>query len=510
MTRENIKKQFVKNVGSGMIAQVVFFVVGMILLPYVMRHLGVEAYGVYELAASAIAFFNILQLGIAPGLMRFYSQAIAANDREAIRKISGAAQLALGGLGLIGSISIIVMIPFFMDFYNIPEVLRHDTVGLIICMSISFVTNMIFIVPNSLIIGNNRCDVSNGIEIAANLWRLVSVICTFELVGPTILVLGVCLLSAQIFRLIAFLAFAIKFTGHRAIISRKSIDLVTLRSLAGFSLLMFVNTIAFFMVMQCPSLIVGKTMGVKYVTLLAPAKLLGNAIASFITKASNPLVPIASQFKENKECARLGRWAISVATIIFLIGLGILLPLVIYGEKIVGLWLSSEFGSAWTIIVIFALGAVVSQVASVLHYLALGGGGMKPVVFSQVVVGVVISIGIAVGTTYGGWSLISVASYVLACRVIRNMFYLTIAYSKQLNYNILQFFRQVYLEPLILFSVVALLGMLMRYFWLFESTISLVAGVLMVFCMYTALAFLISPATAKFLKAIPRQITSGR
>ena len=95
------KRQFAKNAASGFVAQAVAVCVGFITLPYLIWRLGPEMYGISQLAQAALEFFIFLQLGMGPTLIRYCSQAIAKNDREAICKVSSTAQLILGILGAI-------------------------------------------------------------------------------------------------------------------------------------------------------------------------------------------------------------------------------------------------------------------------------------------------------------------------------------------------------------------------------------------------------------------------
>jgi len=98
MPRSN-KKQFAINAASGWLAQGSLIVTGIILIAYAISSMGKQEYGFFQLGRSAIALFMFLQLGMAPTLVRFCSQAIAAKDKDEIATISSTAQLLLGSLG---------------------------------------------------------------------------------------------------------------------------------------------------------------------------------------------------------------------------------------------------------------------------------------------------------------------------------------------------------------------------------------------------------------------------
>ena len=74
---KSIKRQFAINAGSGFLAQLATAGVGFVILPYAIWRLGDEAYGLFQLARSALVFFMFLQMGMGPTLVRFCAKAIA-------------------------------------------------------------------------------------------------------------------------------------------------------------------------------------------------------------------------------------------------------------------------------------------------------------------------------------------------------------------------------------------------------------------------------------------------
>lgn len=481
-------------------------VVGFVLMPYAIRRLGHEAYGVYQLAQSSLSFFMLLELGMGPTLVRFCAQAIARNDRETIRKISSTGQAILGTLGLVAMVTMIAAIPFFLRFYSIPSGMRFDTAVLLGCMAVSLFLSMSFIVPQGIILGSNRYDLANGTEVVANLLRLVLTIGTFEVFGPSVLLLGACILATQAFRFVALFAFAMRQVGRAAIFSPHAVDRGAFRSMAGFSTLNVINSAAFAVVLQGPLLIVGKVMGPEMVTLFAPAVVVSTAMQGFLAQMSRPLVPLASRALADNDRARLGRLSMLTGRVSACVGLGIALTLCVFGNRAVGLWLGPTMAGIWPVVAIMALGTVISQTAGANYSVALGGGDIWPTVKSQVVLGIVVSAGVAVGTSVFAWNLVQVAAFIVTCQCIRNVFYLTYAYAAQFSYSTRPYIIYVYLKPLCLFLAVATAGVLMRQGIAPDSLVVLAAEVTGTLLLYAVLCWaLLLPAeiTASISRFIP-------
>lgn len=374
----SLKQQFATNAASGIVAQGVMVVVGLILMPYLMSQLGSKAYGVSQLAQSTLIFFSLLQLGMGPTLIRYCSQAITRHDQEAISKVSSTAQLILGSLGLLGMFGIIGFIPFFLTFYNIPPEMTFDVSGLLLCLALSFLLNFIFIVPRGLVLGSNRYDQANGIEIITNLLRLGVVLLTFWLFGPSLLLLGICILFTQVFRFVTYFVFAIIHTGRSALFSIPAVNREMLKSFFGFSSLNLINTLASALVIQGPVLIIGKVLGTEMVTMFAPVVLVAMAVEGFLGRMSMPLVPLASKAQAENNPKKMGEWSIMIAGVSVISGLTMAIPFCVFGDRIIGMWLGASMAPIWIPVTIMLTGTVISQSAGANYFLAIGGGVHSP------------------------------------------------------------------------------------------------------------------------------------
>ena len=482
---KSIKRQFAINAGSGFLAQLTVSGVGFIILPYAIWRLGDESYGLFQLARSALVFFMFLQMGMGPTLVRFCAKAIANKDHEDIHKVSSSSQLILGILGFIGVLGVVIMIPFFLRIYDVSEELEPETIGLLVCMAASLFLNLLFIVPSGLLLGCNRYDVANGIEIVANLLRLGLIVACFELIGPSIWLMGLCMFSSQLFRFVLFFTFAYKYLGKVVFFSVKAVNRESLKSLFSFGALYLVNTIALYFVIQGPILIIGAVpgLGPKAVTLFSPAILIATSLQSFLGQMSKPLVPLASKAQAEGNTRRLGQMAVQVAGVIVSVGLLIVLPLTIYGQEIIGLWLGQAKSYLWLLIAIMAVGIVISRSAAALSYIALGGGSILPEVYSQVVLGFVTFTGVVIGAVVFQWDLLSIGIFMTVTRCLRCAVYLPWAYRKAFSFAISEYVTKVFIKPVLIFLMILVVGRLLRvsefegnYIWLICQSIVLFAA----------------------------------
>ena len=90
-----------RNVSTRYLAIFVDGVLGLVLLPFNVSHLGTSAYGLWALTASVTWFFGVLDLGYGSALVKFIAQYRAWRDRSALNEILSTIGLVFTGLGVL-------------------------------------------------------------------------------------------------------------------------------------------------------------------------------------------------------------------------------------------------------------------------------------------------------------------------------------------------------------------------------------------------------------------------
>jgi O-antigen/teichoic acid export membrane protein len=431
-----------------------------------------------------------LQLGMGPTLVRFFAKTISKGEKDELRKINSTAQFLLGSLGFFASVLFLCLIPVFINFYNIPEAFVKETIGLLICIAISLFLNMTLIVPQGLVFGFNRYDLSSFIEIGGHLLHLLFIVALFELFRPSIFFVGLAILLSSFFRFVMLFAVAIKNMGKAILFSFHSVNRNMIRSIFGFSMLNIANSIAAAVVSQGPVFIIGKVMGESMVTAFSPALLISVGMCGFLGKTTRPLVPIASLDHVQNKGAGLAKLAISSGQLAAFLGFGMALPLSTFGHEIMMFWLGKELAWIWPIVAVMTTGVAISQVQAANYYLALGGGHIKPTVYSQIIMAVVVFSGTIVGTVWFEWTLLAVSLHIGACILVCNTFYLAYEYSRQFSYTYLNYLWAVYGLPALFASICCAGGWILKctshslniFLLIIQSVIVLTAYTILCWC----------------------------
>ena len=95
---------------------------GIVLMPFTVRHLGTAEYGLWMLVASLTYYFQLLDLGYGSGLVRHVADADARGDVTAVNNILSTFVVVYAGLGLLAAVGTVGLI-----FWAVPRFWRRAT-----------------------------------------------------------------------------------------------------------------------------------------------------------------------------------------------------------------------------------------------------------------------------------------------------------------------------------------------------------------------------------------------
>lgn len=90
-----------RNVSTRYLAIFIDGVIGLVLLPFNVAHLGPSAYGLWALTTSVTWFFGVLDLGYGSALVKFVAQYRAWRDRSALNEIVSTISVVFSVLGVV-------------------------------------------------------------------------------------------------------------------------------------------------------------------------------------------------------------------------------------------------------------------------------------------------------------------------------------------------------------------------------------------------------------------------
>src|SRR5260370_42346073 len=95
------KLVIVKNVGSSWFALGTNVLVGIFLSPFILHHLGDEAFGLWILIFSVTGYYGLFDLGIRSSIVRYVAKYSATKEGHELNRLINTAMFGYPGMGFL-------------------------------------------------------------------------------------------------------------------------------------------------------------------------------------------------------------------------------------------------------------------------------------------------------------------------------------------------------------------------------------------------------------------------
>jgi O-antigen/teichoic acid export membrane protein len=157
-----------RNVSTRYLAIGVEAVLGLVVLPFNVAHLGQSAYGLWMLTASITAYFSVLDLGYSGALVKFVAQYRAKHDYEALNDILSTTFVVFATFGAVTYLVAIGIAIFLGHIFHLSPDQLHTGRMVLLIISLGVATGTAFNVFGGVINGFQRYDLNNVVGAASS------------------------------------------------------------------------------------------------------------------------------------------------------------------------------------------------------------------------------------------------------------------------------------------------------------------------------------------------------
>ena len=290
-----------KNLLTNLLSMVVNVIVGILYTPYLVKNLGVAAYGVIPLSLLLNQYINILANSLTRAVTRFYAvEYKKGNYEEASSYFSSSIVLTLV-LAIIFVPLCCIPIHYLEHLLDIPQELLSSAKILFFLSIISFFVSVSCNCINTTVFSENRLDLINYVKIIRHLSKLIFNFIFFSIYGIDLIWVGVSYLLSEVASIL-FSIYAYKTTKPQAIVfsvlkTRYSVIKPVFNMIVWVALISFADTFIY----KIDSILVTNYFGISQTGMLGSMTEIGSyciSIASIIGTLFSPLILIA--YSENR------------------------------------------------------------------------------------------------------------------------------------------------------------------------------------------------------------------
>jgi O-antigen/teichoic acid export membrane protein len=368
-------------------------VLGLVMLPFNARHLGGSEYGLWMLAASVVAYFPILDLGLGSAMERAVAHHRAQRDPHAINEVASTLVFVFAGTGLLALLVVSGVAWNFGRFFDLgPEQARIGRL-LMMMIGVQVAMGLPFTIFGGIVNGFQRTYLNAAVGGCVSLAVALVNIAVLMSGGGLVMLVG----AMTATRMLGYVAY--RLNAYRVFpllrIRRSLFRRGRLRDLTGFGAWMMVQGASVKANYASDAIVIGAFLSTGSVAVWTIAQRLADAVLQLTNQLNHVLFPIVVDADTSGRNDRLTEVLVqgtrlSLATIIPVAG-----SLALLADPVVIGWTGPQFAAAALIVKILAM-VVLVRVGSWTANTVLQGAGAHRLVAVSNLITAIVNIGLSV------------------------------------------------------------------------------------------------------------------
>lgn len=377
-----------RNVSTRYLAILFETVIGLVMLPFNLQHLGAAQYGLWILAGSVTVHFSVLDLGYGGALVKFIAQYRAQQNRRALNEIASTMFFLLAGFGLVAYL-LAALVAFNLGTL-FPKITPDQAAlgkWLLLIIGVHVALSFPFNIFGGVTSGFQRYDANNIVAMATSA-TVAGVNVALLLAGYSLVTLVACTTLVRVIAYFVYMRNAYRVYPDLRI--RPSLfHRARLREVTGFSVYSAVINWANKLNYQMDGLVVGALVGSAAVAVWAVAERIVSGTQRLTNQLNGVLFPVIVHSDTTDDKRRLQQillqgTRLSLATVI-----PIATALMMLADPLVRSWAGEEMVAAAPVLQILAIAVVIRVGNATGSTLLKGSGQHKVVAFTNIGAGLV-------------------------------------------------------------------------------------------------------------------------
>ena len=361
-----------KNTLLNFISQAVPLLVGVVTIPFIVRGLGTDRFGLLSLAWVILGYFAIFDLGLGRATTKFVAEALGKGEEKEVPCIVWTAVTVQAVLGIVGALALAGITPLLVErILNIPPDLVGEAKATFYLLALSVPVVLVSGSFRGVLEASQRFDLVNAVKIPTSaltfLLPLAGLWLGLKLPGIVALIL-----SARVGALITFIIMNFRITPK---LREYSGSLSLFPRLFAFGGWVTVSSIVSPILEYLDRFLIGSLLSIGAVAYYSAPYEAVTRLRIIPASLVMTLFPAFSALEGIKDRQRLGiLFARSVKYVLLTLG-PVVLAITLFAKEALQIWLGAEFAAKSTLVLqIFALGVLINSLAHTPFALLQGVG----------------------------------------------------------------------------------------------------------------------------------------
>ena len=335
--------QVKKNLLFNIISLLVNVAIGILYTPYLVKSLGVVAYGVVPLALIINQYISVVTGSLTSALTRFYSIALQKGNKEEASQYLSTSIVVVLGLILVLAAPVYFLIQNIDGVFTIPDNLIEETKYLFSFSVFAFFCSLFSSVFNITLYAFNRLDLLNLVKIIRVSGKLVFVFILFTFLEKNIAYVGIANFITEVVLLLYSIIVFYKFSKGKVELRLKYYSRLALSSISVLAFWVIIQQLGDTGLYRIDNVLVNMFWSSKESGILGAFTELGNysmIVVSVLGSLFGPVILIAYSKGEHEKVQEISLNNSLIVGVLSAVMVGVLCG---FSPIILKLWVGDEF-----------------------------------------------------------------------------------------------------------------------------------------------------------------------
>jgi O-antigen/teichoic acid export membrane protein len=365
----SLKIRALKNVASSWGGLAVNIAVGFFLSPFILHHLGDEAFGLWVLIFSLTGYYGIFDFGIRSSLIRYVSKFQATGDKDELARLINTSLFTYTLVGLFLVVPTALGGIYVDRLFHVPPEFLKDARILFWMVGYSLALGFPLGISGGILEGLQNFYLLNWTNIIATLLRAVLIVYVLRhglgLLSVALITVSLPLVASAVRAVMAQRLLRIPY-GWRYV-SRGS-----LRQVANYGSVTFMIIVASRLRFKTDAVIIGSMLSAGAITYFSIGSRLVDYAGEVVGSLAQIFTPMSSHFHATGDFAQLRKIFVSGNRACALIMFPLTVALVVMGKSIIEAWVGPRYVSSYTVLLILLIPSTLYMAQSTSNRILFG------------------------------------------------------------------------------------------------------------------------------------------
>lgn len=335
-----MRQRLIRNITSNYLGFAVNTLVVLLLTPFLIRRLGDSVFGIWVLLNAFLSYFQMMEFGVMPSLIRFVSFHRAREEQRQIESVIGSAGLLLAGLGLAALPVVYLIGTWASRWFDLSAVDSEVFVQAVWVMGAAVVLTFFKRLFFAVIQGYQRFDLLNISAASGSIFGAAATV-YFVAQGGGILALMIILAAQTVYEILFEAGVLLKVFHLRPRFS----DLSTrnFKKIFGYSYYAYLIDIAVTVAYKIDMVVIGLFLPAASITYYAIATRAARVLEKAVEPLEDTFFPLASELHTAGGGEALKKLLLrGTQASVLLVTPGVLL-IYLHGADLIGWWVGAAY-----------------------------------------------------------------------------------------------------------------------------------------------------------------------